>query len=80
MHFTRPQSTVGSESNYRSLVDRLIPAKSNIFLEIYHEIIAKVILDPSAGQFWAKVCARCTGQGMLGELTISTSPKLFTGT
>ena len=45
-----------------------IPARSNIFLEIDHEIISTVILLPSTDSFkegccqlQAKVCARMTG-------------------
>ena len=46
----------------------LIPARSNTFMEIDHEIISTVILLPSAESFkkgcchlQAKVCAECTG-------------------
>ena len=46
----------------------LIPARSNTFVEIDHEIISTVILLPSAESFMkgccqlqAKVCARSTG-------------------
>ena len=45
-----------------------IPARSHTFLEINHEIISMVILQPSADTFkkgccqlQAKVCARSTG-------------------
>ena len=49
-------------------VASLIPARSNTFVEIGHEIISTVILLPSAESFkkgccqlQAKVCARSTG-------------------
>ena len=45
-------------------VTSLIPTRSHIFVEIYHEIISKVIILPSADSFksafcqlQAKVCA-----------------------
>ena len=71
---TGPRSAVGNVSGYRCVSDcrygdaSSIPARSNTFVEIDHEIISTVILLPSADSFkkgccqlQAKVCARITG-------------------
>ena len=56
------------ESDCKSRVASLIPARSHTFVEIDHEIISKVILFTSAESFkkgccqlQAKVCAQSTG-------------------
>ena len=89
---TGPRSAVGNVSGYRCVSDcrsrgcEFDPGRSLTFVEIDHEIIATVILLPSADlfkkgcrQLQAKVCAQITGQPLvqacqgkvwLGELTV----------
>ena len=74
LYVTGPHSAVGNvsgnrcESDCRSGVASLIPARSHTFVEFDHEIISTVILLLSAESFkkgccqlQAKVCARSTG-------------------
>ena len=73
--FTGPRSPVGNVSSNTDVsltadpgIASSIPARSNAFVEIDHEIISTVILLPSAESFkkgccqlQVKVCARSTG-------------------